>query len=121
MIAGIAMAWSAAKVWLERGTGIAPDALHAFAGVLLFAAIHLLVRPASLRMAWLGVFIAECLNEALDMARPAGAESDWRSSLHDLLITMFLPTILLVLWPALTRAAARQAPDDAASKESALP
>lgn len=102
MIATAAFAGSSFKLWVERAVGIAPDVLHAFAGVLLLLLFHLLVRRQSLRWPWFGVLILELINEALDMSRPAGAmEKDMTASLLDLFITLFLPSVLVLLWPLL--------------------
>ena len=109
MIINAAFAWSSLKLWIERAVGIAPDALHAFVGVLLLVLFHLLVRRPSLGWPWFGVLIFELINEALDMSRPAGAtESDMAASLHDLCVTLFLPSVLSLLWPLLVRASLRE-------------
>lgn len=113
MIATVASDWSRAKMAIEHNIGIGSDLLHVYAGMLLLLAIVLLSeRRVSLGVSWLIVLAFECINEALDLSRPPGSvESDLASSLHDLFTTMFLPTVLLVLWPSLMRALT--APPDA--------
>jgi len=109
MTINAAFAWTSLKLWIERAVGIAPDALHAFVGVLLLVLFHLLVRRPSLRWPWFGVLIFELINEALDMSRPVGAtESDMAASLHDLCVILFLPSVLLLLWPLLVRVSLRE-------------
>lgn len=121
MIAELALACSQVKISLERMSGLSGDVLHAFTGVIVLVAVHTATRRSTPRHAWLAVLGVESLNEMLDMSRPAGAaENDWAASLHDLWITLFLPTVLVFLWPALTRPRTSPAPDDVASKESVL-
>lgn len=111
MIVTVASDWSRAKMAIEHNIGIGSDLLHVYVGMLLLLGIVLLLsgRRVSLRVSWLIVLAFECFNEALDLSRPPGSvESDLASSLHDLFTTMFLPTVLLVLWPSLMRALTAQ-------------
>lgn len=106
MIVTIASDWSRAKMAIEHNIGIGSDLLHVYVGMLLLLGMVLLPgRRVSLRVSWLILLAFECVNEALDLSRPPGSvESDLASSLHDLFTTMFLPTVLLLLWPSLMRA-----------------
>ncbi len=106
MIVTIASDWSRAKMAIEHNIGIGSDLLHVYVGMLLLLGMVLMSgRRMSLRASWLTLLALECANEALDLSRPPGSvESDLASSMHDLSTTMFLPTILLLLWPRLTRA-----------------
>lgn len=106
MIVTIASDWSGAKMAIEHNIGIGSDLLHVYVGMLLLLGMVLFSgRRMSLRGSWLILLAFECINEALDLSRPPGSlESDLASSLHDIFTTMFLPTVLLVLWPSLMRA-----------------
>lgn len=106
MIRTVASDWSKAKMAIEHNIGISSDLLHVYVGMLLFLGMVLLSRRrVSLGGSWLILLAIECVNEALDLSRPPGSvESDLASSLHDLFSTIFLPTLLLVLWPSLIRA-----------------
>lgn len=106
MITTVASAWSSAKIAIDENIGVGSDLLHVYVGMLLLLGMILLPgRRVSLRLSWLILLALECVNEALDLSRPPGSvESDLASSLHDLFTTMFLPTVLLLLWPSLMRA-----------------
>jgi hypothetical protein len=98
MIVWLAVRWSWLKVDLGTVTGISADLLHVYVGMLLFLLPRLVSRGRlSLGRSWWTLVALECVNEALDLSRPPGsAESDIRSSLHDLANTMALPSLVWI-------------------------
>ncbi|MGK2908452.1 MAG: hypothetical protein ACSLE1_01405 [Sphingobium sp.] len=96
----IALGWSRIKMDVEHIVGFSSDALHAQVGMLVFIGCNYMLRGrSSLLLPWLLLFGIELTNEALDMSRPPGSlESDLGSSLHDIVNTMFVPTVMLLLW-----------------------
>ena len=84
---------------LEVATGLSEDALHIFTAL----SIQIVVAAVSRRgiahpLPWLGVLLAELVNEWLDLraVRPLDA---WevQAALHDVWNTMLLPTMLLLV------------------------
>jgi hypothetical protein len=106
MIVSLAVQWSWLKIDLETLSGISADLLHVYFGVILFLAPRLATRGRiSVGKSWFALLALECLNEGLDLSRPPGsAENDLGSSLHDLLNTMMIPSILWIFWKRLMRA-----------------
>jgi hypothetical protein len=88
--------WQICKAWLGVTTGLPDSTLHVVFGMLL-----LLLAAAVLRRAiwdwrpWLVVLVLELINEIYDMLNPASGEDRLTASLHDLWLTMLLPTVLL--------------------------
>ncbi len=92
--------FQAAKLALSYEAGLSKDALHIFIGLgvmLGFAALSGL----SLRSwrPWLAAFVVALAGEVLDMWDyfPVIRLSQWMASLHDLVVTLFWPTVLLIL------------------------
>jgi hypothetical protein len=79
---------------------LSKDALHIFIGLAVMLGFALLT-GVSLRSwrPWLAVLAATVLGEILDLwdYLPAAALWRWMSSLHDLVVTLFWPTILMIL------------------------
>ncbi len=46
---------------------------------------------------WLAVLAVELLNEVVDLANTISPEATWAESRHDVLVTMALPTAILLL------------------------
>ena len=115
-LAGLAFLWGGEKTVLSRRLGIEDDGLHAMVGVGLLLLLALVTgrRLDDWRL-WLAVLAAECLNEALDLANTVSPEATWAESRHDLLVTMALPTAILLL----LRFTDRRRPQAAASTASA--
>lgn len=96
-LADVARSWGQTKMWLSQITGLSPDALHVHVSVLaMLAAAVLWRRRVDHVLPWVTVLIAEVANEALDLSNPAGGENTIHASVHDLLNTMFLPTVILI-------------------------
>ena len=77
-------------------------------GVVLMGASALLRRVPWSWQSWLALLIVELGNETHDMLNPASGEDRIGASLHDIWVTMFAPTLLLVMTPWLIRLAKRR-------------
>lgn len=95
----IAFGWQATKDVIETSTGLAQDALHVYAAVL----IQLTVAAVSRRglrspVPWLAVLVLALFNEWSDITEDHLFEKWERAeALHDLWNTMIMPTVLLLL------------------------
>lgn len=88
------------KLSLVAMTGLSKDALHVYFGLAIFLAVSLLLRkPLRTLLPWLVVLCAACAGELLDMRDDLRLLGHWRymASLHDLVNTMFWPTVLALL------------------------
>jgi hypothetical protein len=92
--------WYQVKLLIEHATGISMDALHVLLGAALFLIIAKLLRQsaASLRP-WLATLILELGNEAYDLTveRWPDPGSQLGEGFKDILLTMALPTLLLLV------------------------
>lgn len=91
--------WNEAKQSVGQALAIGHDTLHLFIGVLLLLlAAALLRKPVSSWQPWLVVFAGTCLNELADLWVEEWPEPamQYGEALKDLLLTMVLPTLLLV-------------------------
>ena len=103
--------WGDTKLEIHRQLQISDDALHVHVGLtLLIVAALLLRRPPWSRWPVLIVATIEGVNEIYDMAslghRPNN-ESALPDSIHDFVLTMLWPIVLLVLVPLFQRYARR--------------
>lgn len=92
----IAAQWSLLKVAIGHALDVSPDALHVVIGTALFVGVRRAL-PQRLGWApWLALLAIECGNELLDLLRPPGGpENGLLASLHDLVLTMLLPSLLI--------------------------
>lgn len=92
--------WIFLKAFLVANSGIDRDALHIFGALgalLIIAAV--LRRPLCDGLPWLVLFLCELLNESTNVLVDGRVEHwELMSSLHDLLIAMSVPTVLLIVW-----------------------
>ena len=97
--------WRIDKYVLGQAAHVSDDALHISAGLaLVIVGGWLLRRPPWHWGPWLIMVAIETLNEGYDLSRPTGTpESDWASSAHDFVITLWWPTVVLLLFPRLAR------------------
>lgn len=98
-LANVAVHWGDTKTQIEHFLGISPDAVHVHVGMLLYMGWALVLR-AYLHdwRPWLATLAVECVNEWIDLNQPVGSvEANWPASQHDILNTMFLPTVLFSL------------------------
>lgn len=99
--------WFNAKTFIEHAIAFSDDALHVFAGVLIqLLAAAVLRRSVASWLPWLVVLALELGNEGVDLwieRWPDFAEQLGEGG-KDVLLTLFLPTVLLLvsrMWPAL--------------------
>lgn len=92
--------WHPVKMGMEHALAFSPDALHVLVGVGLQLVLARLLKSTVARVSpWLGVLALELLNEWSDLTfeiwpnRPM----QWGESVKDVLLTMVLPTLLLVI------------------------
>lgn len=90
----------AIKLAIVQATGLSKDALHIYVGlaVLLTAAV-ILRKPLRSIVPWLVVLAVVVSGELFDMRDDIASLGYWRwgASLHDVLNTLFWPSVLLLL------------------------
>lgn len=94
------MDWYQFKIALTEATGVSQDALHILVGVgiqLLLGAV--LRRGVSSVLPWIIVLVLEMGNEWSDLQLEVWPDrpQQWGQSIKDLLVTMAVPTTMLVL------------------------
>jgi hypothetical protein len=108
-VARAGLDWFNFKVFLERTFAFSHDSLHVVAGVLLQLILAALLRVSlASPWPWLIVLALELANEWNDIAVEAWPDPAMQigEGAKDLLLTMALPTVLLVIarrWPGLLR------------------
>ncbi len=95
----VAWSWEETKYFIEHSIAFSSDALHVITGVLLqqlFAAI--LRRPVSSFWPWLPVLALTLANEAADLWFDQWPHPgmQYGEGARDVLLTMFLPTVLML-------------------------
>jgi hypothetical protein len=101
--------WQDWKLWIGTETGLPDSTLHVLGGMLLLLLGAALLRRVPWHWrAWNFVLGLEIANEVYDMLNPASGEDRLGESLHDLWLTMALPTLMVLLVPPLVRLAARR-------------
>lgn len=99
--------WFDVKMFVERSSAFSDDVLHVVAGVFLQLIAAALLRASVARwLPWLIVLALEMLNEWSDfhVDRWPDLGMQLGESTKDIVLTMALPTALLVIsrwWPAL--------------------
>lgn len=91
--------WHEAKLFVEHSIGFSLDALHVLAGVIVLIAVALLLRkPISNGWPWSIVLAATLANELVDLwvEQWPSPGMQYGESAKDLLLTMFVPTLLLL-------------------------
>jgi hypothetical protein len=94
------MAWYQAKMFIEHAIFFSSDALHVLVGTVAWVVIAVaLRRPLSDWRPWLAVLVLLLFNEAVDLwvERWPDPGMQYGESAKDLLLTMILPTLLMVL------------------------
>ena len=96
-LSDLATTWGGDKSALSAWLDVQDDGLHAMVGVLLLLALAVVTgrRLDDWRL-WVAVLVAECANEVVDLSAPDFPEANWSGSIHDLLVTMLLPTAILL-------------------------
>ncbi len=97
-LAGLSLLWGGEKTTLSLALGITDDALHVLVGVGLLLVLALIAgrRLDDWRL-WLAVLAIELVNEVVDLANTISPEATWAASRHDVLVTMAIPTAILLL------------------------
>ena len=99
--------WQSFKVFLEQSIGFSHDALHVMVGVMVQLAAAAVLRMSIARpWPWLVVLVLELANELNDLrfGQFPDLATRYGEGAKDLLLTIALPTLLLVLarkWPGL--------------------
>ena len=91
--------WHQGKLFIEHSLSFSHDSIHILAGVLIWLAAGLLVkRPLSSWRPWLCVLALILWNETVDLTLEVWPDAGWQygESLKDLLLTMSVPTLLMV-------------------------
>jgi hypothetical protein len=91
--------WHQGKLFVEHSLTISHDSLHIIAGVLLWLGFGLLLRrPLTSWRPWLWLFAVILWNETVDLwiERWPDAGQQYGEGAKDLLLTMCVPTILLL-------------------------
>src|SRR5215213_1841148 len=94
------IAWYRAKMFVEHAVFFSSDALHVLVGVIAWLAIAAVWRrPVSDWRPWLAVLVLLVLNECVDLwvERWPDVAMQYGESAKDLLLTMILPTLLMLL------------------------
>lgn len=92
------------KVFMIEGTGLAKDALHIYAGLILFIGVRLLWRRrGGWVLGWLVALAAALIVEWLDIRTEVSEANMQPDAEHwkDIWNTMFWPSVLLILGPRL--------------------
>ncbi len=101
------MDWYQLKLFVLHATTLSMDALHLLAGVIaLLILARLFRRPLSDVRPWLAVLVIELLNEWRDLAveRWPDVGQQYGEAAKDVMLTMLVPTLLLLVarrWPQL--------------------
>lgn len=94
------LSWYQFKLFLEHASGISMDALHILVGFTIFlVAARLLRRTVASLLPWLVLLILEIGNEAYDLHVEVWPNPgmQWGESAKDIMLTMALPTLLLIV------------------------
>jgi hypothetical protein len=88
------------KLAIVAAVGLSKDALHIYVGLTIFlVAAAVLHKPLRSAVPWLVVVAIAIAGEVLDMGDDIASLGHWRwgASLHDVLNTLFWPTVLSLL------------------------
>ncbi|SDV07330.1 hypothetical protein [Pseudomonas mucidolens] len=88
------------KLAIVSASGLSKDALHIYVGMAVYLTLITITRRHKPYMGWLGVFIIACAAEWVDSRDDIESFGYWRwqASAHDMLNTLFWPTVLTLLW-----------------------
>ena len=92
--------WYQFKLFVEHASGISMDALHVVIGFILFIGVAAAVRRgAGSLIPWAALLLVELCNEAYDLQveRWPDLASQIGEGAKDIMLTMTLPTIVLLL------------------------
>ena len=92
--------WYQIKSLVEHASGVSMDALHILVGFLLYLALAIVVRRGFRSLVpWSALLLIEIANEAYDLHVEIwpNLASQLGEGLKDIMLTMAVPTLLLVL------------------------
>jgi hypothetical protein len=92
------VSWHQGKLFIEHAVAIDHDSLHVITGVLLLLALALAIRrPVSSWYPWLWLLAFILWNETVDLWVEQWPDpgQQYGESAKDVLLTMFLPTVLM--------------------------
>ena len=87
-------------MFIEHSTSVTSDAIHVITGVAIQLLVATLLRSSiAAWRPWLVVLVLACLNEAVDLSveRWPDLAMQYGESAKDILLTMFLPSILMIV------------------------
>jgi hypothetical protein len=90
----------AIKLAIVSATALSKDALHVYVGLSVFLPSALILRrPLRSPLPWLAALLVAALGEIVDMRDDISSLGYWRwaASAHDMVNTIFWPTVLLCL------------------------
>ena len=93
-------AWYEAKMFIEHAIFFSSDALHVLVGMVVWVVIAMIWRqPLSNWRPWFALLVLLVLNEAVDLwvERWPDLAMQYGESAKDLLLTMALPTLVMIL------------------------
>ncbi|WP_232531787.1 hypothetical protein [Pseudomonas sp. R32] len=96
----------AIKLAVVSATGLSKDALHIYFGMAVFVVLAAISKQLRPYLAWSCVLALACLGEIVDWRNDVQSLGYWRwqASLHDVLNTLFWPSVLTLLWYLSSRA-----------------
>lgn len=100
LVAKISDHWTDIKSYIEHSIGFSHDALHVLIGVAMQIGLAALFRTSVARIwPWAVVLVLELANEWNDFHVEiwSDAAMQWGESTKDVLLTMALPTLLLLV------------------------
>jgi hypothetical protein len=90
----------AIKVAIISLTGLSRDALHIYGGLAIFILVAAFGKKLRIYLAWLTALTVALAVEASDAHDDLAWFGHWRwqESLHDVINTLFWPSVLMGLW-----------------------
>jgi hypothetical protein len=88
------------KLIIVSATGLSKDALHIHVGMAIYLTLIVFIRRYQFYTGWLAVLVLACAGEWLDARDDIAKFGYWRwqASMHDVLNTLFWPTVLTLGW-----------------------
>ena len=100
--------WYSAKIFIEHSVAVSTDSLHVLAGVALQLVVAIVARrPLTSWLPWNCVLVALLFNEAVDLwaERWPSLAMQFGEGAKDVLLTMLLPSLLMMALRKLPRLA----------------
>ncbi|MCB1755739.1 MAG: hypothetical protein KDJ38_09465 [Gammaproteobacteria bacterium] len=86
------------KLEIVQTLGLSKDALHVYVGLAVFMLVVAAKKSVRSMLPWLAVLAVAVVGEILDRRDDIASLGHWRwtASLHDVLNTLFWPTVLML-------------------------